>query len=79
MPPQPTSQLLHHEDGTPLNILVNNAGHMLVICPACKMVWTTQLQPTVFPRTVEGIEGIRAELRDMGFEADMLMSAMNLS
>jgi hypothetical protein len=70
--------LRHFEDGSPLNVLVNNEGQMLIVCLACKRVWTTKLEPTAFPATTEGLEANGAALGRLGFDAEATIAALAL-
>ena len=63
--------LRHSEDRSPLNIIVNNDGVMLVACKACKRLWSGQLQVEEWPEKVK-VRGRNNILNS--FDEDMVRS-----
>lgn len=68
------TMLIHIEDGATLNILVNDQGVILVICPDCKKVWIGNLTAIDSSIEYKGTGMISAITHDV---AEIIRSMMN--
>jgi len=48
--------LIHLEDDTTFNMIVDDAGTLLVVCPRCKKVWTGKLTLAETPDSAQNID-----------------------
>ena len=70
----------HMQDGGDLNMLINDAGDLLLICSECKKVWTIKSTLVESPASVKKFEymfktamSINPSLmKDMGIDAKLI-------
>jgi hypothetical protein len=70
--------LKHMDDGSELDMLVDDGGNMLLVCSGCKKVWTGKLALAQSDESSESVEAAfrvamesrPAVFRDLGIDAE---------
>ena len=68
------SKLLHYEDGAPLNMVLNDAGTLLVVCSLCNHTWTARYAPGSSGAGASAVQSAREAFprKDFTLDPEML-------